>query len=384
MPILDSESKDSRATMKFVVGLDGTSTPEAVEALAEAGADGFFAGFVPPEWSETYGWEVSPNRRAFGPQCQFTAYDDLRAAIDSAHALDRPVAITLNAHEYTEEQMPLLREVVAAVDQLDPDAYIVASPLLIPVLREWGFDRPLHLSTGTACYNSETVRYFCGLGNVRKVVLPRKMSLREMEELIGGLSGLGVEFEAMVIGYRCFFNDELCFGLHSGVGSSLCADFLSTARRTIRRLPSDWKARLQEMKEHPAEQFEEGSALDRFRKELLRVRVPEERGRPPFEDEGGGEGMSSVLASSLFCNCGLCAIPALGRVGVGVLKVPTRGAPWQVERYVRAVRAVLDHPSPTLEFCRSLINSPGYCAEMGSCYYHLEEESADGQVCACR
>ena len=83
------------------------------------------------------------------------------------------------------------------------------------------------------------------------------------------------------------------------------------------------------------------------------------------------EGLHPLLASTLYINCGLCAIPALKEMGVHALKIPVRGTPWQKRRYVRAVRAVSDHPNPTPEFCKRLINSPEFCARPGSCYYDL-------------
>jgi hypothetical protein len=75
------------------------------------------------------------------------------------------------------------------------------------------------------------------------------------------------------------------------------------------------------------------------------------------------------MARCLIMNCGLCAIPALEEAGVSVLKVPARGEAWRKLRYVQLVRAVLDCPEPTPEFCRSLINSADFCAAPGSCYY---------------
>jgi len=357
-------------SMKLAVGLDGLDTPDRIQQLARDGADEFFAGFVPHEWSQRYGWEIGLNRRNFGPHCQYAHYDTLRQAIETVHAQGKRIAIAFNAHAYCDEQTPLLRRIVSAVDELGPDGYVVADPALMILLARWGVRRPLHLSTGAACFNSATVRYFHGLEgvDVRRVIIPRKMALREMGVMIDRLKDLDLEFEAMIIGYRCHFNDELCFSWHCGEGSNLCNLFVEAPASTTPRLPSDWKDALEAARTDPAAQFQEGSVLDRLcRKTAL--------GAPPAQPEtrqgAGGAGMDSALAAAVFGNCGLCAITALRKLGVSVLKIPTRGIQCHKSRLLRAVRTVADHPNPTPELCRSLINSEDFCSETGHCYYDL-------------
>jgi putative protease len=353
------------------VGIDASDTPEGIRALSESGADEFFAGYVPAEWSDRYGWEIGLNRRTFGPNCQFTSLVDLQAAIVAAHAVHRPVFITFNAHDYHAEQVPLLRQIVLDICTLGPDALIVADPALLELLSQWGVTTPVHLSIGAGCFNGEAVRHFCRIANIRRVVLPRKMSLAEMETMIAGLADLKLDFEALVIGYRCLFNDEFCFTRHTGIAEPFCNSFVPDPEAPASyRLPSDWKDVADKAAQAPDEQFQPGSTLDRFRKARRR------QVRPPVsvtaETAPVADGLDGLVASSLFTHCALCAIPGLRRAGVNVLKVPVRGTGVLKARHLQVVRQVVDHPAPTPEFCRSLIGSPGYCAKPGNCYYATE------------
>jgi hypothetical protein len=229
----------------------------------------------------------------------------------------------------------------------------------------------VHLSIGLGCFNGAAVRHFCGIADVRRVVLPRKMALPEMAEMIAGLADLGLEYEALVIGYRCLFNDEFCFTRHSGATELFCSSFVPDPyAAAYPRLPSDWKRVAEEAAQAPDDWFRPGSALDCFSKE----RGPEIR--PPVAGLGEippvAEGLDGLVASNLFSHCALCAIPGLRRAGITVLKVPVRGTGWQRRRFLRVVRQVVDHPAPTPEYCRGLLGSPGFCAKLGSCYYATE------------
>ena len=350
------------------VGIDASDTPKGVRELAEAGADAFFAGYVPASWSDRYGWEIGLNRRTFGANCQFTSLDDLEATIVAAHAAGRPVFITFNAHDYHSEQVPLLRRIIADVTALGPDALIVADPALLELLPTWGVTTPVHLSIGAGCFNGAAVRHFCGIADIRRVVLPRKMSLPEMTAMIAGLADLKLDFEALVIGYRCLFNDEFCFTRHTGTAEPFCNSFVPDPEaRAAYRLPTDWKDVAEEAARAPDAQFQPGSALDSFRKARGRgVRSPS---LATVETAPAAEGLDGLLASTLFTHCALCAIPALRRAGVNVLKVPVRGTGGFKQRNLQVVRQVVEHPSPSREFCRSLIGSPDFCDKLGNCYY---------------
>ena len=145
--------------MKITLGLDCSDSPEDIATYVKDGADEFFVGFVPSEWYNRYGWEIPLNRRTFGLQSQLIQYQELERIIAVIHSQDKKIVIAFNAHQYSDEQIPLLREIILEVERLNPDGYIVADLALMIMLRKWGIQRPLHLSTGSACFNSQTIRY---------------------------------------------------------------------------------------------------------------------------------------------------------------------------------------------------------------------------------
>gem|GEM_PF-982197 len=361
--------------MRIMLGLDSGDGPDAVRGLVDSGADEFFAGYVPPSWFNRFGWEVSLNRRHYGPQCQFTELSKLRAALDAVHACGKRLSITLNAHQYTAPQCPLLLEIVRELDDLGVDAYIVADPALVVGLRAAGVTTAVHLSTGVGAFNAETVRFFCGLGRVEQVVLPRKMSLREMGVVIRDLADLDLDFEVMILGYRCHFNDEFCFSWHSGITDNLCSKFIRSQHSLRRRFPDDWKALVEEVSAEPAAQLQPNSALDRLLKHTGR-QLPEVISGQPGDMRrcDPDTGLSPRICERVLVNCGLCAVARLRALGVRVVKLALRGETRIKQHQVRLARMVLDHPDPGPEFCRSLVNSPEFCDTPGSCYYHLSSE----------
>jgi len=187
---------------------------------------------------------------------------------------------------------------------------------------------------------------------------------------------LDIEYEVMIMGGRCHFNDELCFTWHSGAGRNFCNYFsgvLTTSTR--RRFPPGWKQVLCDFLDsgEPMDEFAAGSAVSEFRRALITDAKTPETTHPIDADGAGDDGMSSALAFLVYGNCGLCAIPRLREIGIDALKIISRGEDWRKRHYLRAVRAVVDNPDATPEFCRSLIDSPGFCAAEESCYYDLRD-----------
>ena len=359
--------------MKITLGLDNADGPQNIRDFVKAGADEFFAGLVPPDWHNRYGWEVSLNRREFGPQNQFTEYDQLKEVISTVHDQKKEIFITLNAHQFSSEQLPVIKDITLSLEKLNPDGYIVVDPALMITMRDWGIQRPLHLSTGSACYNSKTIRYFCETIGIKRVILPRKLSLKEMGRLIKECEDINVEFEAMAIHYRCYFNDEYCFTWHSGGLNSFCNAFALTQKYTIRVFPSGWKKELEKILDNPDSQFERGSLLNDFVR--MRLSYPEDIEECNGQEEQPAakiKGMHPRLAYLSYLICGLCAIKELKKMGVFVLKIPVRGKRYDKKEDIEIMRKVLEHPNPSREFCQSFINSPGFCSGPGRCYYYLE------------
>ena len=50
--------------MNITLGLDGSDTPKTIGIWIGMGVNEFFVGFVPPSWSEHFGWELTSTAAA--------------------------------------------------------------------------------------------------------------------------------------------------------------------------------------------------------------------------------------------------------------------------------------------------------------------------------
>lgn len=353
--------------MFITYGLDTSDTPDRIAEYVANGAEEFFAGFIPKEWLEKYGWEVCPNRRSLGGGYNYTQVSELEVTAREIHRLGKRLNLAVNAHDNGLERLEGIRYTMEMMEQFEPDGYIIADPSVMLSMKKWGIDRPIHLSTGVGCFSSDAVRFFCEHFDVRRVVIPRKMTLNEMRRMIENLSDLKVEFEVMIIGYRCYFNDEDCHSIHSGCHRNLCGEVLSSQFVVNNRFPADWKDATEEMLTCGFEAFQPHSLLNDFCRRW-RKDEPED---PVFVKKSTGGGIDVGLVHSLYQNCGLCAIKELRDMGVHALKVPLRGTREAKIMPLKLVNQVMNYPNPTPEYCRALLNCEAFCAEEVNCYYDI-------------
>lgn len=351
--------------MRIALGL-GKENPEWIGKYINAGVDEFFAGYVSPAWREQYNWRISPTRRS-GPLSHYKDIDSLRVVAEEIQRLDSELLLTFNFHYYTEDQLPLVRAMLAETEEINPDGYVVATPALIKLFQQWGIDKPVHLSTGAACFNSAAVRYFSEFNNIHRVVVPRKMTLAEIESLIDTTSDLDIEYEAMIY-YRCLFNDEYCFSWH--IGPNFCEYFEQARCSTFPRYSSDWKGLYENINIDIEGILDSDSLANEFHRNYTdRQKFSFSLYSPP-SDDSKKECFSVHAARCRYIDCGLCAIGPLKKAGLDVLKLGGRTLQPKLKQFlVKLARTVAEHPDPTPELCRSLVNSPDFCQQAGTCFY---------------
>lgn len=358
--------------MFMTVGLGHQDTPERIAKYIAYGAKEFFIGYVPRTWLDKYGWEVGPNRRTMGPPYNFSQVSELREIVQCVHDNGGTVNFALNAHDNGAERMYMIEDMFNLFESMNPDGYIVADPAIMYCMKQWGINRPLHLSTGVGCFNSESVKFFCNEFNVTRVVIPRKLTIGEMKQLIDNVGIKGMEYEVMIINYRCYFNDEDCHSIHSGVCRNLCGAVTKSEHHVMNHFPSNWKAVVEEMQWPKENTFKEGGIVDQFMKDWHKTEPPQ---YPSYEFVHTGEGMSAELCDkTLSGSCGLCVIKSLRDIGVEVLKVPMRGNEDIKLNVIKMVNAVMTAENPTRAFCQSLVGSKDYCNSIRSCYYQIPKD----------
>jgi len=315
--------------MKILAPLRGSSE---VEPLAAAGADEFYCGLTPPGWSATQGrsWANRRDPRSAG----VPGVEDLRRLVALAAA--RPVYVALNSPSYRASAIPLLVDFGRRLlEEIGVRALIVAEWELLLALAEAGLARFVHVSSLATCRNRGAALFYGELG-VARIILPRHLTLAEIEEI----RVPGVELEAFVLNDGCVFEEGLCATTHA-LGTFCMADGDSPSGRA------------------------EGGAIPDEAKERYAF------WKWTLDNCGCRTSRGFPLGP-----CGLCAMPRLAAAGVASLKVVGREA--SLERKEASVRLVAHAlrladagggPGVIREAAISLRGARGLCEGARLCYY---------------
>ncbi|MBA5775693.1 U32 family peptidase [Stappia sp. F7233] len=168
-------------------------TPAALRAAVEAGAHSVYCGFR----DET-------NARNF-PGLNFSP-DELNDAVAFAHARGAKVLVAINTFAKAGAADPWKRAVAVAEDS-GADAVILAD---IAVLDHAASKHPglrLHLSVQAAAATPEAIGFYAKTFGVKRVVLPRVLSVEEIAVLN---KAIDVETEVFVFGGLCPMTEGRC------------------------------------------------------------------------------------------------------------------------------------------------------------------------------
>lgn len=173
-------------------------TPAALRTAVDAGADAVYCGF-----------QDATNARNF-PGLNFTA-DELATAVKYAHERHTKVLLALNTYPPA-GKVDLWRAAADTGARLGVDAFIVADMGVADYIARTHPGIRLHLSVQAAASSPEAIRYYCEHFNVRRVVLPRILTIPEIrairreipceiETFIFGNHGLMVEGRCSLTNY---------------------------------------------------------------------------------------------------------------------------------------------------------------------------------------
>lgn len=266
-----------------------------------------------------------------GAPQNFTA-DQLRRAVSLCHAKGKKVYVTVNTMP-TNEEIDALPDYLALLEEIGPDALIVADLGVISMAKQYAPHLELHISTQAGIVNWAAAAAAWEMG-AKRVVLARELTL----EQIAGIrekAPEGLEIEAFVHGAMCM----------SVSGRCLLSNYMSgrDGNRGQCAQPCRWKYALLEEK-RPGQYFEIG------------------------ENEDG----SYILSAE-----DLCAAPFLGKVaaaGVDSFKIEGRAKSFYyvasvTAAYRRAIDAIGEDPKTyvcppetlaELERCSHRRYSPGF------------------------
>jgi putative protease len=168
-------------------------TPAAFRAAVEAGADAVYCGFR----DET-------NARNF-PGLNFTR-DELREATAFAHDHGAKVLVAINTFPRAGDPGPWRRAVDDAA-ALAVDAVILADIGLLAYAAERHANLRRHLSVQAAAASSDAVAFYVEAFGVKRVVLPRVLSVAEIAQMS---SAAPCETEVFVFGGLCVMAEGRC------------------------------------------------------------------------------------------------------------------------------------------------------------------------------
>ena len=139
-------------------------------------------------------------------------FDDarLKEAIDYAHAHDVHLYVTLN-NLISNEELPALRDYLAYLEEIRPDAILVQDFAVLELVHEMGITVPLHTSVMMNTHNEYAIEKLKEYG-ITRIVVGREMTLSELALFRARTS---IEVEYFMHGDMCISESGQC--IHSGV-----------------------------------------------------------------------------------------------------------------------------------------------------------------------
>jgi putative protease len=132
--------------------------------------------------------------------------ESFKEGIDYAHARGKKVYATINGFPFN-SQLSLLEKHILAMAELEPDAFIVATPGVLQLAHRLAPQIPLHLSTQANVMNVLDAQVYYEMG-ARRIIAAREISLKDLKQIKETLPDL--ELEVFVHGSMCFAYSGRC------------------------------------------------------------------------------------------------------------------------------------------------------------------------------
>jgi putative protease len=194
----------------------------ALRTAIEAGADAVYAGFAD-----------DTNARNF-PGLNFSRAAMTEAAAQT-HAAGRKLLIAINSFPRAGEQ-ELWRRAIDDAAEIGADAVILADLGLLAYAAERHPGLRLHLSVQASASSPEAIRYYHEAFGVKRVVLPRVLTVEEIAEL---RAQIPVEAEVFAFGGLCVMAEGRCSLSSYATGRSPNMNGVCTPAEQVRYVARD-------------------------------------------------------------------------------------------------------------------------------------------------
>ncbi len=131
---------------------------------------------------------------------------NLEKGINEAHAAGKKFFVATNILPHTAKIKTFMDD-MAPIIAMKPDAFIMADPGLIMMIREKWPEVPIHLSVQANTLNSPSVKFWQSIG-VERIILSRELSLDEIAEIRDDCPD--VELEVFIHGALCIAYSGRC------------------------------------------------------------------------------------------------------------------------------------------------------------------------------
>lgn len=182
-------------------------TPASLRMAVDAGADAVYCGF-----------QNATNARNF-PGLNFTS-EELRAAIPYAHQRGTKVLLALNTFPPA-GKFDLWKKAVDDAVTLEIDSIIVADIGVANYAKTYHPDLRLHLSVQAGAPSIEAIKYYCEEFGVKRVVLPRILTIPEIKSL---KKEIPCEIECFIFGNHGLMAEGRCSLTNYATGLSTNMD----------------------------------------------------------------------------------------------------------------------------------------------------------------
>jgi len=275
----------------------------------------------------------------------------LADGIAYTHAKQREILIAINTYPQP-EQVGEWRSAVDAAASLGADAIILADVGLLAYARERYPNLALHLSVQGSATNYEAINLCQREFGIRRVVLPRVLTLAQVEHLI---QNTDVEVEVFGFGSLCVMNEGRCWLSSYATGESPNTVGACSPAKFVR-----WEKR----QEHRGEPEHMDARLGGI---LVDSFSPTEPAGYPVLCKGRFEVRGDtyyVLEEPTSLNV-LEILPELIKIGIAAIKIEGRQrSPAYVAQVTRAMRAALDRAIASVAEGREYRIDPGWQTEL--------------------
>lgn len=142
------------------------------------------------------------------------SYESFYEGVELIHKNNKKIYVTVNGFPFN-SQLKLLREHIAKMADMKPDAFIVATLGVMRLCKEIAPKIPLHISTQANVLNVLDAKAFFDMG-AKRIIAAREMSLKDIIEIKKEIPEL--EIEIFAHGSMCFAFSGRCLisSLQSG------------------------------------------------------------------------------------------------------------------------------------------------------------------------